>query len=210
MNGRSHAVTSFALGVAAGTMYFSLGPATGARAAAAIGGLFAVYAGGLYPDIDNDSSIIASSVLDNYNGESDAGGDKFSISAFKHRGFFHTPIAAVMASLPAILAYLLLSHFFEGDFSWLLLLGAGFAAGCIWHLVLDTFTPMGVMWLYPIRTRISIPICRSYVFQPSPDSSERLYRPSLYERIIRFLSTCGFIIVAIHFWAECLVKMSGK
>jgi len=63
---------------------------------------------------------------------------------FVHRGLLHTPI---------ILAVLLIAIYFatrRPDIC------AGFGAGFLSHLLIDTFNPTGIMWLYPIPTFFSM------------------------------------------------------
>jgi len=59
---------------------------------------------------------------------------------FIHRGFLHTPI---------ILGVMLIAIYFatrRPDIC------AGFGAGFLSHLLIDTFNPTGIMWLYPLPT----------------------------------------------------------
>ncbi|MCJ7816471.1 MAG: metal-dependent hydrolase [Candidatus Aenigmarchaeota archaeon] len=59
---------------------------------------------------------------------------------FVHRGFMHTPI---------ILGILLIAAYFATRKPEIC---AGFGAGFLTHLLLDTFNPTGIMWLYPLTT----------------------------------------------------------
>ena len=59
---------------------------------------------------------------------------------FVHRGFMHTPI---------ILGILLIAIYFATRKPEIC---AGFGAGFLGHLLLDTFNPTGIMWLYPLTT----------------------------------------------------------
>lgn len=86
-----------------------------------LGIAFAIVLGSLFPDIDTPYSVLG----------------KFNLFAYfmKHRGRTHTIPGWIIASC---LAYL-----FMGRFVW------GFAYGYGLHLLMDTLTPMGIMWLYP-------------------------------------------------------------
>ena len=77
--------------------------------------------GSLIPDIDTPHSILG----------------RFNIFSYimKHRGITHTIIGLVL--------FTLIFHFMFGNFT------VGFALGYALHLILDSVTPMGIMWLYP-------------------------------------------------------------
>jgi membrane-bound metal-dependent hydrolase YbcI (DUF457 family) len=59
---------------------------------------------------------------------------------FIHRGFLHTPI---LLGIILIGMYLVTKR---ADIC------AGFGAGFLSHLFIDTFNPTGIMWLYPLTT----------------------------------------------------------
>ena len=59
---------------------------------------------------------------------------------FVHRGFMHTPI---------ILGIILIGIYLATKRTDLC---AGFGAGFLSHLLLDTLNPTGIMWIYPVST----------------------------------------------------------
>jgi membrane-bound metal-dependent hydrolase YbcI (DUF457 family) len=59
---------------------------------------------------------------------------------FIHRGFLHTPL---ILGISLIVIYLFTKR---ADIC------AGFGAGFLSHLFLDTLNPTGIMWLYPLTT----------------------------------------------------------
>lgn len=66
---------------------------------------------------------------------------------FVHRGIVHTPVFAAFAML---VVYLVMHR------RWV---SASLGIGILSHLYLDTLTPMGVMWLYPVTAeRFSLEI----------------------------------------------------
>lgn len=85
----------------------------------------AITFGSLFPDIDTPYSPLG----------------KFNLFAsfMKHRGRMHTiPVWIIMSSL----AYLTVGSY-----------ALGFIYGYGLHLIMDTLTPMGIMWLYPYSMR---------------------------------------------------------
>lgn len=105
----------------------------------AVGGFAA-----LLPDMDNSESTIEHISI--------SGIQPFAIPAwvigkmFKHRGFMHSLLAV------ALLSFLLLGFFpqIPKEIVVAILLGYGS------HIVLDSLTPDGVPWLYPIEWRITL------------------------------------------------------
>lgn len=97
------------------------------------------FIGSLVPDIDEPTSFI---------------GRKVPLLSkplkflFKHRGIVHTPIFCVLIS---ILIYLGLRNFLDINIIKNILIG--FITGYASHLILDTFTPKGIMWLSPFSRR---------------------------------------------------------
>lgn len=69
--------------------------------------------------------------------------------ALKHRGITHSLI------FPLFLVLLINFLALPGIYA------LAFLAGFLSHLVLDTFTPSGVPWLWPLPLRFSIPFCKS-------------------------------------------------
>ena len=68
---------------------------------------------------------------------------------FKHRGLFHTPIFAL--GLFIIMSCVMFSISKTINFVYPLC----FLIGYLSHLFLDTFTPSGIMWLYPFYKKRS-------------------------------------------------------
>lgn len=85
--------------------------------------LLFVILGSLIPDIDTRFSK-----LGKYNP---------FVGLMKHRGFTHTPLCLIMSSL-------IIATFTNKKYIVL-----GYATGYLFHLILDTLTPMGIMWNYP-------------------------------------------------------------
>lgn len=94
------------------------------------------YVGSLIPDIDEPNSVM---------------GKKLPLLSktlkwlFKHRGIVHTPLFCLIMYFG--FKYLL-RNFIPPDI--LNPLMYGFLAGYLSHLLLDTITPKGIMWLWPI------------------------------------------------------------
>lgn len=88
-----------------------------------LGVCLAIALGSLFPDIDTRYSL-----LGRYNP---------FVFIMKHRGYTHTIVGWVVFSL--------LSSIILNNLTW------GFVYGYGLHLILDTLTPMGIMWLYPFR-----------------------------------------------------------
>lgn len=63
---------------------------------------------------------------------------------FVHRGVVHTPVAGAVI---ATLLYLVADDARPA---------LGLALGYLAHLFLDTFTPSGIMWLFPLRAELSL------------------------------------------------------
>ena len=96
--------------------------------------------GSLLPDID-----YAGSTVSGMNRETGFVSSALN-AAFGHRGILHTPFAVFGFSL---LLYILSS--FAGVYRWPALFGL--LTGMLSHLVLDTFNPSGIMWLFPASRR---------------------------------------------------------
>jgi len=107
--------------------------------------------GSLLPDKDHTKSKISNtSVITNV--------VSTIISVFfSHRGAIHTPIFAVIISVAAYVAMSALAFGLP-----ILLITAAFFLGIISHLVLDSLTPGGIMWLWPVyKKRINIAAIRT-------------------------------------------------
>lgn len=137
--------------------------------------IIGITAGSVYPDIDLNSS--------NLNGEAMSMEWEGSLD---HRGIVHTLIN-VLGIVAVFTIPALLLRMFELDASWLITLGLSMAIGCIGpHMMLDSLTPKGVMWLYPFTVfRFRIPIIKNYAT----------------ERIFRILVTGALLYKAIEYWS---------
>lgn len=81
--------------------------------------------GSLFPDIDHPKSI-----LGKYN---------VMASLMKHRGFMHTIPAILLLYIPFISVNPIIYFYF--------------AWGYIFHLIGDSLTKTGIMWLYPLKKK---------------------------------------------------------
>lgn len=169
---KTHATTSLALGLALSGIYMQynynaeyfnriseiansgenmIQLITGLAPAAVV--LTGIMAGGIFPDIDHDESLIY--------GELNMSWEE----KFDRRGIVHTLVNVIGITLPFILLYM-----FAGGSEMVLTLGLSMSTGCVFHMLLDIFTDQGIMWLYPItRHRFRIPIITNYFV-------ERLFR----------------------------------
>lgn len=108
---------------------------------------------------------------------------------FDHRGIVHTLINAIGVSLSYLLLAWILSRVTTFDTTWIAVLGLSICIGCIYHMLLDSLTPKGVMWLYPITVyRFRIPIIKNYNT----------------ERIFRIIVTGALLYKAVYYWAKYL------
>ncbi len=64
---------------------------------------------------------------------------------FTHRGFMHTPVGAALFTIVFKLILITLNT--------TIVLEIAFLVGYISHLIMDTFTCMGIMWFYPISKK---------------------------------------------------------
>lgn len=121
--------------------------------------IIGITAGSVYPDIDLRKSNLNSEDV-----------DMEWENNFGHRGIVHTLINAIGLLAIFTLPALLMKNFIF-DASWLMTLGISMAIGCIGpHMILDSLTPKGIMWLYPITMyRFRIPIIKNY-------TTERIFR----------------------------------
>lgn len=114
-----------------------------------------VTAGAIYPDISIQNSEVAN-------------GMNWEVF-FGKRGITHTLVNVVGLGiwfLPAIL----ISHFGNVDMTWLLFLVGSIMIGCVQHMALDSLTPQGIAWLYPLTDKhFNIPLVRGA-------KSEKLFR----------------------------------
>ena len=136
--------------------------------------LIGVTAGSVYPDFDRDESNLNEKGL-NLRWE----------NKLDHRGVVHTLINAVGVALPFLLLDFMFSKVTSLDLTWIAILGLSMSVGCIWHMILDSLTPNGIMWLYPITMhRFRIPLIKN----------------SATERLFRILVTGAFIYGAVFYW----------
>lgn len=147
----------------------------GAKIGLMISMLVGITAGSVYPDIDCD--------------ETNLNAEEVSLqweSKFDHRGIIHTLINVVGVSLPFLLLTYLLNKVSSIDTTWFAVLGISMSIGCVWHMLLDTLTPKGIMWLYPITVyRFRVPIVRNYIV----------------ERFFRIIVTGILLYLAVSYWA---------
>jgi len=105
--------------------------------------------GALLPDIDCSESKIATST---------ATTSCISVlleDGLGHRGLIHTPIALLIVS--ALFSFWYNAHLLDGWGIGIQLLGCGVLIGYVSHLLLDMFTPYGIMLLYPFsKSRFTI------------------------------------------------------
>jgi len=101
--------------------------------------------GALFPDIDHQQSYISHK----------APVASLAVStAFKHRGFLHSPIFILLAGI-------LLTAGSRTMLSGIQMLLAnqfilGFIPGMLSHIILDTFNKQGIPWLWPYKKRFRI------------------------------------------------------
>ncbi|SHO53412.1 metal-dependent hydrolase [Anaerocolumna xylanovorans] len=137
-----------------------------------------VAAGSVYPDIDLDES--------NLNAEDV---DLHWENKLDRRGVVHTMINVVGVAFPFLLIAFVLGKVTSLDFTWIAVLGLSMSVGCIWHMLVDTLTPDGIMWLYPITVyRFRIPLINNCTI----------------ERIFRILVTGVLIYGAVYYWSTNL------
>ena len=105
--------------------------------------------GSLLPDIDCSESKIATST---------ATTSCISVlleDGLGHRGIIHTPFTALLLSGTLLYWYSL--HLNDGWSIGIAFLGAGIVLGFLIHLLLDMFTPYGIMLMYPFtKKRVTI------------------------------------------------------
>jgi membrane-bound metal-dependent hydrolase YbcI (DUF457 family) len=137
--------------------------------------LVGVTAGSVYPDIDlAESNLNAENVMLHWENN------------FDHRGIVHTLINVIGVSLPFLLMAWVLNRVTTFDTTWIIVLCLSMSAGCVKHMLEDTFTPKGILWLYPFSMhRFRIPFIRNYVT----------------ERIFRILVTGSLLYKAIYYWS---------
>lgn len=138
MKGSQHLFLGTVAGIAGSEIY--------AGTDAGIPFCLACMAGSLFPDIDLQTSK--------------AGNIIWPISGllnktFGHRGFIHTPLNGAIMSLAV---YALTNLVFLG---FGIQIATGFALGFFLHLLQDTVTRGGIMWLWPLKIKIHLTNIRS-------------------------------------------------
>lgn len=134
-----------------------------------------ILAGSVYSDIDLDGSKLNAEDVDLH-----------WENKLDHRGVVHTLINVVGVALPFLLLAFVLEKITSFDLTWITVLGLSMSIGCIWHMILDSLTPKGIMWLYPITAhRFRIPLIKNYAT----------------ERIFRILVTGAMIYGAVYYWS---------
>lgn len=133
--------------------------------------VYASGVGSMLPDIDHRNSNIS---------------QNFKISSFfigmfaKHRGILHTPI--FWSGLIGLI-YLILSLIKVVPAPLQNNITLGLGAGVLSHLLLDTFTGRGIMWLYPFS--------KKYI------SIVGVKTGGIAEKVIRVLLTGGIVLLFI-------------
>ncbi|MDO5444943.1 MAG: metal-dependent hydrolase [Eubacteriales bacterium] len=105
--------------------------------------LTAAAAGALFPDIDHGESKIS-----NTNFVTKILANLFEL-ILKHRGPIHTPVTGALLT---VFVWFSLSAAAVAPGT-VYALTAGFAVGFASHLILDSFNPGGIMWLWPFRKK---------------------------------------------------------
>lgn len=109
---------------------------TGIPGSGFVPGLAVATVAGLLPDIDEDGAIVSRALGPVGNVLSDV----VSLVAGGHRGATHT--------LPAVVLVAAAVYWLWGDPALAMAAGCGYLS----HLIGDTLTPMGVPWLWPLRS----------------------------------------------------------
>ncbi len=180
MTVKTHGVTSLALGLVISgatlpgyanlTTSKDIGTTLGTLAIIMLG----TFAGGMYPDFDKEDSILYADEV-----------YTFWEDRLDHRGVTHTTINAMGVLIPFLITFASLKAFVSWNPNWVLTLGVTFSIGCLWHMVLDSFTPKGIMWLHPFSLRrFSIPLVKNY----------------FAELVFSTVVTGALLVVAGYFW----------
>ncbi|MEY8417063.1 metal-dependent hydrolase [Tissierella praeacuta] len=137
---------------------------------------------------DFDLIIIISIVLGSLIPDIDIVG-KYNILAqfMKHRGKMHT---FLILTLISILLFLIDTNF-----------ALGFAYGYTMHLIMDTLTPMGIMWAYPINDKY---------YSLNKRFNYRILEPVIVGICSVFLFLVNFKIIMYSYLAYGMLKISRK
>lgn len=136
MNYITHSIGGLGAGLAMVSLLGNLDPISTATIVAG------ATLGSLLPDIDHTKSFIGRK----------APVTSHVVSAVsKHRGFFHTPVAIVVAAVALSVGIPL---FLEGQIqNSAILFATGLIPGMLSHIILDTFNKGGISWLWPISKK---------------------------------------------------------
>lgn len=127
---------------------------------------------------------------------------------FDHRQELHTLVNAIGSALPFLLIYGILS-IFGLKLPWLLAMGAGMSLGCIWHMIIDTFTPQGIMWLYPLtRKRFSIPLVRSGKTESDKTNEVKNDRSAHSKEIVFYIiAALTWLFLSANIWTDIVLAV---
>lgn len=187
---RTHATTSLALSFCVGGVCAKAILGTNPEL---VGGIIPVlcvgtailgtFAAGIAPNYDTEKSDLC---------ECDGTYGMIWEQNLDRRGLTHTLLGAVgYSGLLFGILYLILSLFTSMNLTWLLTLMAGTFVGYLWHMVADTLTPQGIMWLYPvIKYPFRIP----------------LIRDTFTELVFELIAVIGFVELAVKIWGPLLVQ----
>lgn len=133
MQGHQHLLLGTVAGIAGSALFSD--PAAGMAFCGAC------MLGSVYPDIDIGTSKL---------GKKMKPASALIGHIFGHRGFIHTPLNGILLCiiLTAVCGQILPDYDFE--------IVSGFVIGFFLHLIQDTFTRGGIMWLWPIRFRFRL------------------------------------------------------
>lgn len=136
----------------------------------------------LVPDLDGSHSMIENTKI---LGVRPLKGPAYIIDRlFKHRGFLHSLMAMIF------LAFILLGFFPMLPKEYTLAILFGYMS----HLVLDSLTPLGIPWLYPLELRIRL--VPKWLAITTGSIYETLFFVILIQIYFIVLSTAGYINLA--------------
>lgn len=143
MKGKLHLMAGFSVGISEAAILLNEKGAVEAYGFAA-----AAIIGSLIPDSDLPNTKISTHLPFT---------SKIINKLFGHRGFIHTPLCAALFTG---IIYFSINHFFYSEIAWII--ASGFLCGFLMHLLQDSFTKGGIMFLYPFsKSRISFTKLRS-------------------------------------------------
>lgn len=194
MTGETHLKTGFYMAMAAAAgipvMYGSF---TKANLLLGIGIGLGVIGGSMCPDIDDPDSLINNSFQE----------DEPIYMEIPHRKYTHVPLAAIASVIPFALLTLLAYRCDWNEPLRMLIIGFGIGTVVGWfkHLIEDTFTPAGIMWLWPISSRY-FSLYRSK--RPKNEGEYMLPNEKVYSVIcgIIGLAAVGYLFFRLGFFAK--------